>query len=107
MQYLVSVGDEVDAYMDGERRDFGRRWRIVVIERVEEPDHELDHAGISFLQINAALLRLRKHPTACSVEESGVSGDEAAVNLELSALASDGEIGESFVVVIADSMLVG
>jgi hypothetical protein len=36
-----------------------------------------------------------------------VSGDEAAVNLELSALASDGEIGESFVVVIADSMLVG
>jgi hypothetical protein len=63
----------------------------------------LHHAGIVFLQVDSALLSLFEHAAACLFEKLRVGCNEAAVDLELSALASDGEVGELFVIVVAIS----
>jgi hypothetical protein len=102
-QNLVLVGDGVDACMETELRSLRLRRGVVVIESVEGPDHVLHHSGIVFLQVDSALLSLFEHAAACLFEKLRVGRNEAAVDLELSAFASDGEVGELFVVVVAMS----
>lgn len=99
-QHFVLVVDGVDARMEVEWRD-PRVSKSGVGEGVEEVDHEPDHAGILLLQVDLALLGLLEHAAACFLEELGVRDDKAAVDLELFALARDGEVGELLVFVKA------